>query len=786
MKFSRRWLEHWLGRDIELEPVLERLTLAGLEVDGSEAISAAEGVVVGHVTEVAQHPDADRLSVAQVDDGENTLEIVCGAPNVRAGMGVAVARIGTVLPGGLKIRKSKLRGVVSHGMLCSARELGLGEEHDGILELPAAMKPGMPLAEALELPDDVIDVDLTPNRGDCFSVLGIAREVATFMGDQLGEPPVSEVPESTQHGFSARVDDTVRVPRFTLRVIEDIDTQATTPLWMVERLRRSGVRAIHPVVDITNYVMLEYGQPMHAYDLDKLAGNIHVRLARPGETLTLLDEREIEPDSDTLLICDDSGPIGLAGIMGGASTGVDENTRHIVFEAALFTPDAMAGQARRYGLHTDASLRFERGVDPMGHARAQARAANLLLDIAGGSASALIDLVDTPHLPARADVTLRQARLDKLLGHEVAGDTVDDIFKRLGFKTTRTKNGWQVTPPSYRYDIAIEEDLIEEVARVYGYDRIPARRAYSEVALAPDSEGRIAEARVRDTLAARGYNEAICYSFIDPGQHARWDTGAPGPTLANPLSRELSVMRGTMLPGLAAAAAHNLARQRDRVRLFELGHVFEADGERLVLAGIAAGRRLPEQWATGADDIDFFDIKADIEALIALSGAADEFSFVRASTAALHPGQSAEIRRAGSRVGVVGALHPRVAQASDIEAPCVAFELDFEGVFAANVTRTAPISRFPSVRRDLAVLVDDAVDAQELTHAAVAAGGALLQSIRVFDIYRGKGVEPGLKSVALGLILQDSSRTLTDIETDATVAAIVQALQRDHGAKLRE
>lgn len=785
MKFSQRWLAELLGAEVELEQMLERLTLAGLEVDGHQSLQAIDNLVIGHVEQIVQHPDADRLRVCTVNDGNDRLQIVCGAPNARADMTVAVARIGSKLPGGLKIKRSKLRGVESNGMLCSAAELGLGQDHDGILDLPADLPPGTPLHEVITLPDTVIDVDLTPNRGDCFSLLGVAREVATFSVLDFAEPSPSEVP-ATEPFDAALISDAAASPVMSTRIVRGIDPAARTPLWMVERLRRSGVRAIHPVVDITNYVMLEYGQPMHGYDLDKLSGELCVRHADGKESLTLLDGKTLTPEAETLVIADDSGAIGLAGIMGGASTMVDAETTNVLFEAAHFTPAAMAGQARRYNLHTDASLRFERGVDPYGHERAQARAAELLTEIAGGHAETMRLFRDATHLPSREPVTLRRSRLAKVLGVSVADDAVVAIFRRLGFAVSDCADGWDVTAPSWRFDIAIEEDLIEEVARVYGYDRIPQTQALASVQLASSPEGHLPLERLRDSMVAQGYAEAVTYSFVDPQIQQSLQIAAPGPTLVNPISNELSVMRGTLLAGLLQATRYNLARQRRRIRLFETGRVFGDNEEREVFAALIAGEYAAEQWNNDARAVDFFDIKSTLEGLLALAEPTAEIIFEPTSMVALHPGQAARVLRDGRDIGYIGAVHPRLAAELDIDVPCFVFEVDILSAFASNTTVSEPISRFPSVRRDIAVLVDESVPAAALAATARAAAGSLLSDLIVFDVYQGKGIEPGLKSVALGLILLDSSRTLTDEDSDGVVASIVAQLHRNHGAKLRE
>ncbi|MEL7312495.1 MAG: phenylalanine--tRNA ligase subunit beta [Pseudomonadota bacterium] len=787
MKFSQRWLESLVGTKLETEFLLERLTLAGLEVDGCEALEIDERVVVARVESVAQHPDADKLKVCEVTDGTSQHTIVCGAPNVRGGLIVALAQIGAKLPGGLKIRKSKLRGVESAGMLCSGRELGLGEDHDGILELPNTWEVGKPLAACYELPDQVVDVDLTPNRGDCFSVLGIAREVATFSGHALNEPQVNAATEGSEETYGIDVQATDGAPVFSLRTVRDIDPDATTPPWMVERLRRSGIRSIHPVVDITNYVMMEFGQPMHAYDLDKLTGDICVRRSTAGESLVLLDGREIELPEQTLVIADDSGAIGLAGIMGGESTGVTAETRHVVFEAAWFAPEAMAGQARRFGLHTDASMRFERGVDPTQQVRAQNRAAQLLQEIAGGAVGPVNVATTQSNLPQPRTVTLRSARLASVLGISVADDEVDEILGRLGLAATRTAVGWEVQAPPFRFDIAIEEDLIEEVARVFGYDKVPTIRATGDAILAGAPEAVVSEDWVRDALAARGFHEIISYSFVDPSVHDQIDIAPPGPKLLNPISSELSVMRGSLLPGMLSTADYNAARQQSSLRLFEIGHVFRQKHEPNHLGVLMAGQVAGEHWADTSRAVDFFDIKAELETLLdrLVPGADIAFAPLTGSNT-LHPGQSAQVQVDGKVIGYVGMLHPGLSAAHFDGRTAGVFEIDLAAVTHRALPNAQPISKYPSVRRDLSLLVDDAVPVGALLTTARESAADLLHNAFVFDVYRGEGVEPGLKSVALGLILLDSSSTLTDEQIAATVSRLTTDLAATHGAKVRE
>ncbi len=792
MKIVESWLREWVDPDLGSEALANELTMLGHEVDSVHVEGEGlAGVVVAEVLEVAPHPDADRLRVCQVSAGDGTpLEVVCGAPNVFVGMKTPLAVPGVTLPNGLKLRKTKIRGVVSNGMLCSAVELGLGTESDGIMQLPDDAATGVGLSDYLGLPDTIIDVDLTPNRGDCFSMLGIARDIAALTGAKLKSAGVDGPAAGSDSVQPVGLPVPEACPVFAGRVVEGIDPAARSPLWMVERLRRAGLREISPVVDVTNYVMLELGQPLHGYDLDRIAGAIRPKLAAGGESLTLLDENTVELSEGTVVITDDSGVIGLAGIMGGLSTAVTAETRNVFFEAAFWPRPFMAGRARSYHLHTDASLRFERGVDPAGQARAVERATELLLSIAGGTAGPLVVEAAEDHIPERPAVRLRRARIEKLLGMGAPDGDVERILERLGCRLEREDTGWLVTPPSYRFDLEIEADLIEEVARMVGYDAIPKTTAIAATPLAPLSESRVADDQAAQTLIARDYQEAITYSFVDAAADEAI-SGAPSQfVLSNPISSELGVMRASLWPGLLEAAAGNLARQQDRVRLFEIGKSFhgslDSPTEVLRVAGLAAGPSLPEQWGAENATVDFFDVKADVIAILAQSGPAESVEFVAAEHPALQPGQCASIRRDGETLGWIGKLHPRVARQFDIKPTVYLFELDADKALAAEAPHAGTVSKFPTMRRDLAVLVANEVRAADLEAAVREAAPALIKRVVVFDIYTGPGIEAGLKSVALGLILQETSRTLTDEDADAAKAAAVQKLQSDFAAVLRD
>jgi phenylalanyl-tRNA synthetase beta chain len=793
VKLSESWLAEWVTLPHAGERLAEQLTMAGLEVDAVTSLQAGfSGVVVARIQSLAPHPDADKLRVAQVDAGDGaTCQVVCGAANAREGMLTALATVGGRLPGDITIRQAKLRGVASAGMLCSAAELGLDAEAGGIIELPANAPLGADLAAWLALADTIIDVDLTPNRGDCFSVVGVARELAALNAVALRGPAMAEVAP----GSNERVTVTLSAPqacaRFAARVVRGIDAACRSPLWLTERLRRAGLRAIHPVVDVTNYVMLELGQPLHGYDLGKLHGGIDVRLAGDGEPLVLLDGREILLQPDMLVIADARAAVGLAGVMGGQSTAVSTDTGDVLLEAAWFAPEAIAGRARRLGLHTDASLRFERGVDPTGPVRAIERATALLLEIAGGVAGPVTVVESTAHLPQRSPVHLRAARLAGLLGAQIPAGEVEGIFARLGMQVQAVQDGWHITPPSQRFDIQIEVDLIEEVARIHGYDRIPRTAERARLGIRPSTETRSSEERARLLLVDRGYQEAVTYSFIDERVQQAFFPDLTPIRLANPIAAQMSVMRASPWPGLVQAARENLSRQQTRVRLFELGNQYEAleaggVQERAVIAGLALGPVWPEQWGSGDRRIDFFDMKSDIEALLALGGASSDWRFQTGAHTALHPGQCARILNNGDAAGWLGVLHPGLARTLEVPADTCVFTLDAALVLAARVPWHQYVSRFPAVRRDLSVVVAETITAGALLEAVRNAGGALLRGVDIFDIYRGGTVDSGNKSIALSLLLQATSRTLTDADIEQVVAAIVARLSADLGARIRD
>ena len=789
MELSENWLREWVDPPLDSERLASQLTMAGLEVGGSRAAAPAlDGVVVAEVVAVEQHPDADKLSVCKVGDGESEFSIVCGAPNVRAGLKVALARIGAKLPG-IKIKKSKIRGVASEGMLCSAAELELAESSAGILELPADAPPGMSIVDYLQLADTIIDIDLTPNRGDCLSIAGVAREVAAINSLPLPAAPVVDVDAVIDEEFPIALEAPAQCPRYVGRVIRGIDPLAETPLWMQEKLRRCGLRPLGPVVDVTNYVMMELGQPMHGFDFDKLEGGIRVRLAEAGEKLVLLDQSEVECHADTLLIADHAGGVALAGIMGGLDSSVQAETRNILLEAAHFTAHEMAGKARGFGMHTDASHRFERGVDAELPPRAMQRATELLVAIAGGEPGPLLDAVAAEHMPATPEVDLRYRQAKRLLGIDVAREEVADILQRLDMQVSGNDDGWRVVPPSYRFDINIEADLIEEVGRLIGYDNIPGTREASHIRMDSFSERQVGVNRIRQVMVERGYYEAVTYSFVAPELQEILDPGQATLPLSNPISADMSVMRSRLLPGLVQALRHNLNRQQGRVRLFETGLCFVPgdDGLQQIphIAAVITGSRVDEGLYAAHENVDFFDIKGDLEALLALASGT-EFSFRRSDNPIMHPGQGAELLHAGESIGFVGALHPAVLQKLDIGQPVFVFESRLTPLTQAQLPNFAELSRFPSIRRDISITVDNNVPVQELIDSIFSLKNEILQEVFVFDVYTGKEVRNSRKSVALGLILQDFSRTLTDEDVDILQEKVLAQLKEHYNAVLRE
>ncbi|QFY42514.1 phenylalanine--tRNA ligase subunit beta [Candidatus Methylospira mobilis] len=792
MLFSEAWLREFTDPSCDTEQLVARLTMAGLEVDRVVPVAGAfSSVVVGEVLGFEPHPQADRLRVCRVAAGfPEPLIIVCGAPNVVAGMKVPLATVGATLPGGVVIKAAPLRGVMSSGMLCSARELGIEEQNDGLWVLPADARPGTDVRTLLNLDDVSIEVDLTPNRADCLGVLGIAREVATLTGSELHFPQPPAHASMHDRVMDVTISETAACPRYLGRLIKGIGGEAVTPFWMLERLRRCGIRAISPVVDITNYVLQELGQPLHAFDAGKIQGGVRVRFAHDGESIQLLNGQIVELCSDVLVIADAERALAFAGVMGGSESAVNAGTVDIFLESAFFAPGAIMGKARRYGLNTDASHRYERGVDPDLQRIAMERATQLLLDIVGGSAGPIIERVSANALPQRASIVLREARIAALLGVALERQQIESILLALGMDVRVQDHGWSVTPPGFRFDIAIEADLIEEIGRVYGYDNIPKREANGRVSLQPEPESQADIERIKDVLAARGYHEAITYSFVDMQRQTLLDPATESYViLQNPISSDMSVMRTGLWAGLIDAALKNLNRQQARVRLFESGLRFSRMHGEISqtpgLAGLVVGSVYPEQWGEKSRGVDFFDIKSHVEAILRLAGHENEISFVPGKHHALHPGQCAEIVLRQLRLGWIGMLHPELEKTFGFEQPVFLFELDQTPLLRRGVVSFDTLSRFPQVRRDIALIVNESVQSASLVNS-VKQQDALIREVVVFDVYQGPGIADAMKSVALGLVLQDDNETLTDNRVDAVIADVLVHLKNQFDAQLRE
>jgi phenylalanyl-tRNA synthetase beta chain len=793
MKFSESWLREWVNPAIETTELVAQLTMAGLEVDAVEPVAPPfSGVVVGEIIAVEPHPNADKLRVCQVAGGpDGEVQVVCGAPNARAGLKIPFATVGAQLPNDMKIRKAKLRDVESFGMLCGEDELGLGDNGEGLFELPAGAPVGADLRGYLGLNDQLIEVDLTPNRGDCLSLRGLARETGVLNSHPVTSPDLTPVSASIEDVLPVELQAPSSCPRYAGRVIRGINIKAESPLWLQEKLRRSGLRSIDPVVDVTNYVMLELGQPMHAFDLSTLQGGIVVRMAEQGEKLKLLDGSEATLNSDTLLISDREKPLAIAGIMGGEDSSVNSETVDIFLESAYFDPIAIAGRPRNYGLHTDSSHRFERGVDPQLQAAAIERATALLVDIVGGQPGPVVSEASPAHLPATPEVVLTSAKLKQQLALDLEAGVVREMLERLGLDViAENDQGWTCVVPSWRFDIAIEMDLIEEVARIYGYNRLPTTTISAHLPIAGGDEKNISLSLLRQQLTAKGYREAISYCFVDPEVQKHLSPGQESVVLANPIASDMSVMRTTLWSGLLPAVRRNLNRQQSRVRIFETGLRFVPDGGQLqqqpMIAGAITGARQPERWSNSQENVDFFDIKADVDALLQQAGSYGEYRYVvEKNHPALHPGQAARIEREGRLVGYVGRIHPRVQKGLDLSQPVYVFELLSAEVLAGQLPAFGGISKFPEVRRDLALIVDQDVSAEALSMAVRQNAGSYLIDLKIFDVYQGKGIENNRKSVGMGLTFRDSSRTLTEEEINGAVEDVVNAMKEQFSASLR-
>jgi phenylalanyl-tRNA synthetase beta chain len=792
MRFSEKWLREWVNPALSTDELVAKITMAGLEVDSVVPVAGQfSGVVIAEIISAEPHPDASKLQVCMVDVGEGEpLQIVCGAANARSGIKVPCAKIGALLPGDFKIKRAKLRGVESFGMLCAEQELGLAESSDGLMELPLCAPVGTNIRDYLVLDDMAIEVDLTPNRGDCLGVAGLAREVGVLNRAEVTQVACTPVTQTIKDTFAVSVEAAEQCPRYLGRVIRGIDLGKRTPVWMVERLRRSDIRSIDPVVDVTNYVLLELGQPMHAFDLKTLEGGICVRLAKEGEKLTLLDGQTIEMAPDTLVIADASKPLAMAGVMGGEASSVKVDTQDLMLESAFFDPIAIAGKARRYGLHTDSSHRFERGVDFELQRNAMERATALLLDIVGGEAGPISEVLSTENLPHLPSIQLRRERIERILGCAIPDADVEDILGRLGMDIVTTGSGWHIVPPSYRFDIRLEVDLIEELGRIHGYNNLPTTLPILE-GIAPDrQESVIPVSRFKQVLVDRDYQEVITYSFVDKKYIELLTPNHPSVSLANPISADMSEMRTTLWAGLLKTAAYNINRQQHRLRLFESGLNFLKTDQGLQqeshIAGLVYGGVNDESWFGKARTADFYDVKGDVEALLMLTGGETVYQFEPGQHAALHPGQTAVIKKGGKAIGYLGALHPSVQKALDLPQKAYLFELVFSEIRHRSLPQFKELSKYPEVRRDFAVIVDEKISAQAILKNVRESAGSLLIDLVLFDVYQGDNVEAGKKSIAFGITLQDSTRTLQDEDINPLVERVVSSLKDTFNVTLRE
>jgi phenylalanyl-tRNA synthetase beta chain len=789
MKFSEQWLREWVNPSINTEDLLAQITMAGLEVDGVDPVAGEfSGIVVGEVLTKEPHPDADKLSVCQVSDGQETFQVVCGAANVRAGLKIPFAKIKAVLPGNFKIKKAKLRGVESFGMLCAEAELGLAASSDGLMELASDAPLGQCIRQYLSLDDNCIDVDLTPNRSDCLSIAGLAREVGVLNKETVTKPEVAPVEVTSDQTFPVKLENSESCPKYLGRVISGVDLSAPSPLWLQEKLRRCGLRSIDPAVDVTNYILLELGQPMHAFDLDKLNGAIVVRNAKSEEKLTLLDGQEVSLRADTLVIADEVNPLAIAGIMGGQHTGVSDKTTNIFLECAFFKPLSIAGKARSYGLHTDSSHRFERGVDYELQHEAVERATRLLIDIVGGNAGPIVEESDAAQLPQPMTVRLREKKVESLLGLKIDTAEIEEILTRLGLDVLEREEGvWLFSVPSYRFDIAIEPDLIEEIGRVYGYNKLPKTTGMGSMVLSPKDEAIFSQDLLADRLVSLGYQEAITYSFVDDALQKQITPEQQGIALANPISSDLAVMRTSLWPGLLKTLSYNQNRQQQRVKFFETGLKFVQVGEDIVqtrmLSGVVSGNVNVENWCNESRPLDFFDVKADLESL--LFPIDPTVTFERDEHPALHPGQSAKIVKQGQDIGHFGSIHPKLQKSLDLNGPVYLFELCLNEVVQGRVANFSEVSKYPEVRRDLAILINKQIAFQNVEEIVRAHAGEDLVNLMAFDVYSGANLGEDEKSLGLGLVWQRVDRTLNDEEINTSFERIVSALTEEFGAKLR-
>ncbi len=796
MKFSEKWLRELVNPAIDSETLMHQLTMAGLEVDGdSPACPQFNGLVVAEVKSVVKHPDADKLHICEVDCGEKELlTIVCGAANVREGLRTILAKVGATLADKPKLEAVALKGVTSYGMLCSAVEIGLGEvgqseDSDGIIELSANEAIGKPLEEIIDIDDTIIELSLTPNRGDCLSILGIAREVAVFNNIELAELKINPVEVTSKVSRKVKLSAKADCPHYIGRVIENVDANVKSPLWLSEKLRRSGIRSINIVVDITNFVMLELGQPMHAFDNDYLKGDIEVRYTKKDEKLKLLDESEHQLKPETLLIADDSAPLAMAGLMGGFDSAVTTDSKNIFLESAFFAPEVIIGEARQYGLHTESSHRFERGVDPQLQKSAINRASELIIQLCGGQAGPVIEAASKKDVPKNTQVILRKSQISRVLGIALDEQFVTDTFVRLGMECKYKDNQWTIVPPSHRFDIKLEVDLIEELARIYSYDAISAATPLSHLKMRSLNSTYLSVKQMKEILINRDYQEVITYSFIDPDINKLLNNKDKTLILANPIAPELSEMRSSLVPGLLNSLQYNIKRQRERVRIFETGLVFKGS-ENLKqdyhIGGLIHGNINEKQWDNIGTSSDFYDLKCDVEAILRSIAESGRVKFMQSKLDMLHPGQAVDVLIDGEEIGCYGQLHPKISSKLGLNNSIYLFDFNLKDLNKKEAIKFQPISRFPSIKRDISLLIDEVIPLAEVLSNVEKDAPKALSKLELFDVYQGEGIEKGKKSLTLGLTFQVTSSTLTDEEVETIMGNIIDGLYNKFGAKLRE
>ena len=791
MKFSEKWLREIVNPSVNTEGLLNQLTMSGLEVDGTtKAYVDFDGLFVAEVKTVKKHPNADKLHICDVDCGEKDyLTIVCGAPNVMPGMRTILAKVGAQLPDKPKLKSVKLKGIESHGMLCSASEIGFGENSDGIIELSKDEPVGKSLKDILDIDDNIVEVSLTPNRGDCLSIYGIAREVATANKIDTKNFKIESTEITTKKTRAVKILAKSECPRYLCRIIENIDNSVKSPLWLSEKLRCSGLRSVNVVVDVVNFVMFELGQPLHAFDNDRLNGGIEIRFPTKGEKLKLLDETEVKINPGTLLIADESGPLAMAGLMGGFDSAVTNKTDNILLESAFFKPEAILGQARQYGLNTDSSHRFERGVDPEIQGIAMERATQLILEICGGQVGPIAEKKNKKTVPKNQEILLRKSQINRILGVDLNEKFIDDVFVKLGMVCKRTGDNWVITPPSYRFDINIEADLIEELARIYGYDSIPSQVPTAELVIKSNQNNQLKVNKLREILINRDYQEVITYSFVDPNIHRLLNKDDVSLSLINPIAPELSEMRTSLLPGLILSLQRNVKRQRERVRFFEVGLVFS--GNKMIkqdchIGGIIYGNIYEKQWDKKDLSSDFYDIKCDVEVLLSGIVEDDRVKLVKGDNEALHPGQRTDIYIDDIKTGYFGQLHPNICSNLEFVKNVFVFDFNIESLVGKKAIKYKKISKFPTIRRDISIVVDSTIKFEAVLESIKKDAPDLLVDLELFDLYRGEGIEKGQKSLALGLTFQSICNTLKDEDVDNNMHIVIKGLSDRLNARLRE